>query len=58
MKILFLDNQSKQIAQLDVISANIVKITSKNVPNLSGFQVFTESGDLLGDYRDYMTLYK
>ena len=37
---------------------NLIKIKSKELPNLSGFKVYTEHGDLLGDYSDFTTLYK
>lgn len=58
MKILFLNNKTEQTISLEIISNNIIKIISKEIPNLSGFQVFTDKGELLGDYSDFTTLYK
>lgn len=58
MQIKFINNTNKKTILLEMISNNIVKVISKEQPNLSGFQVFTDNGDLLGDYSDYTTLYK
>lgn len=57
MYIQFLDGYKNNIDALTCISKNIVKIY-KIEQNLSGFQVFTDNGDLLGDYSDFTTLYK
>ena len=57
MKIVF-NNGQKTSEKLMVISKNIVKILSQNGANLSGFKVYTEHDDLLGDYSDFTTLYK
>ena len=37
---------------------NKVKLFTKDMPNLSGFKLYTDKDDLLGDYSDYKTLYK
>lgn len=53
-------NDLKTINKLDIefISNKILKIITQESPNLSGFQIFTENDDLLGDYSDFTTLYK
>lgn len=56
-KIKFLNEDTDIIADIKFISNNIVQILNTN-ENLSGFKIFRDSGDILGDYSDYTTLYK
>lgn len=58
MNIKFKNLQEISNASVTIISNNVVKIITQDSSNLSGFQVFTENGDLLGDYSDFTTLYK
>lgn len=51
-------NLEEKLESIKSISNNIVKIITIEQPNLTGFQVFTDNGDLLGDYSDFTTLYK
>lgn len=53
----FLNENEIKIFKILVISDNIIEV--KNIEqNLSGFKVYRENGDLLGDYSDYTTLYR
>lgn len=57
MKILFNNNEKPFYCKIKIISNNILEIYGIE-KNLSGFKVYHDSGNLLGDYSDYTTLYR
>lgn len=57
INIKFLNNDEIKQANVMIVQNNIIEIRGVE-KNLSGFQIIHESGDILGDYSDYKTLYR
>lgn len=57
MNILFNNKDEIIDAKIEFVSNNIVQLFNIE-QNLSGFKVIHESGDVLGDYSNYTTLYR
>lgn len=57
MYVRFLNEESRKKASVNIISNKIVQLEGV-LPNVSGFKVYRDNGDLLGDYSDYTTLYR
>ena len=57
MKILFNNKEEMLDCEIKFINSNVVELLNVE-QNLSGFKIYNESDELLGDYSDYTTLYK
>ena len=57
MKILFNNKEEMLDCEIKFINNNVVELLNVE-QNLSGFKIYNESDELLGDYSDYTTLYK
>ncbi len=56
--ILFINSATSISATIKRLSANTMEILTNESPNISGFHLITNSGEVYGKYEDYTTLYK
>ncbi len=56
--ILFIDSNTPIEAEVEATSPNTIKIITNSPINTSGFHLITDTGDIYGEYEDYVTLYK
>lgn len=56
--ILFIDSNTPIEAEVEATSPYTIKIITNSPINTSGFHLITDTGDIYGEYEDYVTLYK
>lgn len=59
INIKFINDEHIHQAVIEQITAHIIEIKGEDIePNISGFQLLMDNGDVFGEYEDYTTLYR